>query len=212
MILEPKTENELLSRADALSGLTLQQLADQLGVTLPINFQHHKGWLGQLLELALGASAGSAAAPDFTMLDIELKTIPINANGKPAESTFVCAVPRKIAVHWHDSLVWCKLKKVLWLPIDASVEIPKRKIHQAILWQPNQAQEALLQQDWQELTEMLSFGQADQLTAKHGEVLQVRPKAANSRVLKKTIDQHGEDALIVPRGFYLRPSFTAQII
>lgn len=209
---EPQTVTELLQRAQQIAGLTLAQLAEQCDFQLPKDFQKHKGWLGQLLELALGASAGSKAQPDFMALNIELKTIPINEAGKPVESTFVCAVPQKIAVEWHNSLVWHKLRSVLWVPIEAKKAIPERRIGQAILWQPSREQEQQLCEDWQELTEMLTLGQADKLTARHGQVLQIRPKAANSHVLKKAVDEQGHNTLIVPRGFYLRPSFTMEIL
>jgi DNA mismatch repair protein MutH len=211
-MLAPNSETALLQQATKLNGLTLQQLSNQLDVILPSDFQHHKGWLGQLIELALGATAGSSAEPDFPALGIELKTIPLNQQGKPLESTFVCAVPSLVALHWRDSLVWKKLKKVLWLPIYDAETIPERKIGRALLWQPTAEQEQALQQDWEELTDMLLMGGAEQLTAKHGEVLQIRPKAANASVLQQAIDSLGNSTKIVPKGFYLRPSFTHTLL
>lgn len=211
MIEEPQTEQELLERANTLTGLTLLQLAEHCNFTLPENFQHHKGWLGQLIELALGATSGSLSQPDFAKLGIELKTIPVNSQNKPVESTFVCAVPQKSAVHWRDSNVWQKLKKVLWIPISSAEKIPERRIGKTILWQPNLNQEKILQQDWEELTDMLVLGHADQVTASIGQALQIRPKAANSRVLTASLDEYSEETFIVPRGFYLRAAFTAEI-
>jgi DNA mismatch repair protein MutH len=38
-----------------------------------------KGWIGILLELWLGASAGSKPEQDFAALGVELKTIPIDS-------------------------------------------------------------------------------------------------------------------------------------
>ena len=46
-----------------------------------------------LLETALGATAGSKAEQDFSHLGIELKTLPINAEGFPLETTFVSLAP-----------------------------------------------------------------------------------------------------------------------
>lgn len=46
-----------------------------------------------LLELYLGAMAGSKPEQDFPELGIELKTIPVDAAGKPLETTFVCVAP-----------------------------------------------------------------------------------------------------------------------
>lgn len=211
-IQPPQSIDELWQRAQALKGLSLQDLAAQQQFVLPSDFQHHKGWLGQFIERVLGATAGSSAQPDFPELGVELKTIPVNASGKPKESTFVCAVSYPIASDWQSSLVYCKLRQVLWLPVYADAAIPQRQIGQAVLWQPNRQQQQILQQDWQELTEMLLFGEADQLTADYGQALQIRPKAANSRVLRATINAEAEHSVMVPRGFYLRTAFTRSLL
>ncbi len=210
----PLSEQELLERCTSLLSKTLGDIAEQFMQNVPEDFLREKGWVGQLMEQALGCSAGTKAEPDFLEIGVELKTLPLNAAQKPKESTFVCAVPKKIALYWHESVVWKKLNRVLWLPIEADKNIPiaKRRIGQAILWSPTAKQEAILQQDWHELTEMLTLGQYDQLTAKHGTYLQCRPKAANAKVLRENINAEGEAEWIIPRGFYLRPSFTKMIL
>ena len=213
-VTPPQTEAELLQRAQALAGQTLATLANTCQLTMPPNLRQEKGWVGQLLEKVLGATAGAKAKPDFELIDVELKTIPINTKHLPKESTFVCTVPQRPALTWHESHVWQKLKRVLWLPVEADNTIPlaARRIGSPILWSPTAKQELILQQDWQELCEMLTLGQYDQLTAKHGTYLHCRPKAAHSRVLRQDINQQGEAQMIVPRGFYLRTSFTTEIL
>jgi DNA mismatch repair protein MutH len=214
MISAPRTEDELLKYADTIAGKTLSDLGKSLNIDIPEHFKTNKGWLGQLLEKALGATAGSKAAPDFEKINVELKTLPLSANHTPKESTFVCTANAPFASHWHSSLVWKKLQRVLWVPIEANpnIKIAERRIGQAILWSPSQEQETVLQQDWQELTELLSLGHYDQLTAKHGTYLQCRPKAANASVLKKDVDANGKSTLITPRGFYLRTCFTNRLL
>lgn len=210
----PETETELLQRAQALAGKTLASIAQTYQSRIPPNLRQEKGWVGQLLEIALGATAGAKAKPDFELIDVELKTIPLNNKHLPKESTFVCTVPQRPALTWHESHVWQKLKRVLWLPVEAdnTISLARRRIGSPILWSPNPQQETILEQDWHELCEMLTVGQYDQLTAKHGTYLHCRPKAAHSRILRKDINQQGETQLIVPRGFYLRTSFTTEIL
>ena len=89
----PKTTEELLSRAQVIAGLSFGDLATQLGIPVPPDLKRDKGWVGMLLETALGATAGSKAEQDFRHLGIELKTIPINAQGYPLETTFVSLAP-----------------------------------------------------------------------------------------------------------------------
>ena len=80
---EPQSEKELVTRARNLAGLRLGELGAQLGVEVPDEAVRAKGIAGQILEKALGATAGSRAEPDFVGLGIELKTIPLDAAGKP---------------------------------------------------------------------------------------------------------------------------------
>jgi DNA mismatch repair protein MutH len=145
---------------------------------------------------------------------VELKTLPLTLAGQPCESTFVCAIPKIPEAHWQNSLVQRKLATVLWIPIlsDQSIPFLQRPIGTSLLWSPSAEQETLLREDWEELTELLMLGKADRLTAQHGRALQVRPKAAHSRILRQDINGDGESVLINPRGFYLRASFTAEIV
>ena len=73
----PETESELFARALDLAGSTLGQLGEKLGIAVPQELLRAKGWFGQALELFLGATARSRAAPDFEALGIELKTLPV---------------------------------------------------------------------------------------------------------------------------------------
>ncbi|MCW8901683.1 MAG: DNA mismatch repair protein MutH, partial [Gammaproteobacteria bacterium] len=89
----PTSEKELLERARQLAGLTLAGLADKFNKSIPKDTRHAKGWIGQLIETTLGATASSLAEPDFQLIGIELKTLPLTNSGKPKESTYVCTVP-----------------------------------------------------------------------------------------------------------------------
>ena len=212
----PKTTEELLSRAQAIAGLSFGDLATQLGIPVPLDLKRDKGWVGMLLETALGATAGSKAEQDFRHLGIELKTIPINAQGYPLETTFVSLAPliQNSGVNWQNSHVRHKLSRVLWIPIEGSRSIPlaERRIGTPILWQPSEQQEHQLQRDWEELMDYIVLGQLDKINARLGEVLQLRPKGANSKSLTKGIGKNGEIIDTLPLGFYLRKAFTHEIL
>jgi len=60
--------------------------------------------------------------------------------------------------------------------------------------------------------DMISMGELEQITAHQGQYLQVRPKAANTKALCKGFNNEGKEILTLPRGFYLRPNFTRQIM
>ncbi len=71
----PQNEIELTARCLAIEGLSFAQLAQHLSLIIPVQPQQRKGWVGQAIELALGATAGNQSAPDFCSLGIELKTL-----------------------------------------------------------------------------------------------------------------------------------------
>ncbi len=212
----PHTESELIEKAMQIAGLNLTQLAEIAGVSVPENLTRDKGWTGQLLEWHLGATAGSKPVPDFEFLGIELKTIPVDRNGQPLETTYVCVAPLTgcSGQTWMTSPVRIKLNRVLWIPVLAERDIPvaQRLIGYPILWSPNPEQDAALQADWEELMDMIVLGKVNQITAKTGEYLQIRPKAANSRVKTTGIGESGELIETLPRGFYLKKNFTKQIL
>lgn len=212
----PVNIEQLFQRASALAGLSLGELAKAAKIKVPQNFKREKGWTGQLLETYLGAVAGSKPTQDFPELGVELKTIPIDPTGMPLETTYVCYAPLTgiAGITWETSNVRNKLNCVLWVPVEGSRDIPPkdRRVASPVLWQPDPTQLDLLKQDWEELMDMIALGEIENVTARHGQVLQLRPKAADGSALTEAI---GSDGMIVktrPRGFYLRKTFTASIL
>ncbi|CNE85509.1 DNA mismatch repair protein [Yersinia nurmii] len=212
----PVDEQQLVERAQALAGFTLGELAARADRPIPANLKRDKGWIGMLLEFYLGASAGSKPEQDFANIGIELKTIPISAQGKPLETTFVCVAPLtgNSGVTWESSHVRHKLARVLWIPVEGERQIPlaERRIGAPLLWSPNAEEEELLRRDWEELMDLIVLGKVESITARHGEVLQLRPKAANSRALTEAVGEKGQPILTLPRGFYLKKTFTAPLL
>lgn len=69
----PENVQQLLNRAQSLAGYTLGELASKAAVAIPRDLKRDKGWVGMLLELYLGASAGSKPEQDFPEIGVELK-------------------------------------------------------------------------------------------------------------------------------------------
>lgn len=209
--------SKLLELCKQIAGITIYDLTTILNVTCPTSLKSNKGWIGQLIESYLGVKINNLPTVDFPHLGLELKTIPINIKTlTPTESTYICTAPiNDINLHWEKSVVYQKLSKVLWVPIESSAKLNlySRRIGKPFLWQPNKKQAMILKNDWYELTEILRIGKLGSLSAKYGKYLQIRPKAANCKVKLinyKTIDE--EHIKTVARGFYLRANFTKQIL
>jgi DNA mismatch repair protein MutH len=212
---EPSCISELIYRFQAIAGKKIEDLALQCNIDIPNSLHYTKGWVGQLIEYVLGANSGNKSIPDFPTLGIELKTIPLNATLQPSESTYVCTAKINSTItDWKQSPVYNKLKHVLWVPVEASQNKPlkERRFGTPFLWQPCNKQLEILKQDWEELMELLQLGGIENLSAKHGTYLQIRPKAANSKVLINSLNNVGNPIKTVPKGFYLRTIFTKLIL
>lgn len=217
MTVNPPTNvDELLARASALAGLTIDQLAQRHQLSAPNSLLRAKGWIGNLLERALGTNAGTTAAPDFLHLGIELKTIPLDQHGNPKETTFVTSIDcMKMGSHnWQDSLVYHKLRHVLWIPIEAANTIPigDRRIGSPVLKTLPPELEEILESDWNEFSEIIAQGNIETLRSSQGVLLHVRPKCANGRSLCNAPGPDGRIIRTLPRGFYLRTEFSRKIL
>ena len=209
----PRDEAELLARARALAGATVDDLAQRFGVRVGGPAVATKGKVGELLERALGATGGSTATWDFPDLRVELKTIPVDDEGRPQESTFVCAVTLLDAesAEWDTAWVRAKLARVLWVPV-VTVDEGPRRIGEARLWSPTMDQEGVLRDDFEEILGRVAASGIEDVSARVGRWLQLRPKAAHGGVRTQAPGGDGDLVATVPRGFYLRTRFTGAIL
>lgn len=215
MIDSPKSEADLLERCRGIAGRTLAELASRVGWRVPAEPRRAKGYTGQLLEECLGATAGSKSVPDFERLGVEMKSIPVSATGSPLESTYVSTTTLvdHLGLTWDVSRVRKKLARVLWVPVQSRpIPLPHRRVGNALLWSPSADEEAVLRHDWEEHMERIRLGMVETITGRDGEVLQIRPKAADSKAQTWGIDENGHRFRTLPRGFYLRPTFTSKIL
>ncbi len=214
-VAPPRDEAELRARLSALSGRALGELAARLGVAVPEETRRGKGFAGTLLEKLLGATAGSRAEPDFPQLGIELKTIPIDARGKPLESTFVASLELAgFDRRWETSAVRKKLARVAWVIVEGRREVPLagRRVGAALLWSPSPGEESRLRRDYEELSELAAEGFLDRITGHRGEALQLRPKGRDASHLRAALDEEGAEVRAPPRAFYLRAAFTESLL
>jgi DNA mismatch repair protein MutH len=216
IIPPPATEDELRARAEWLIGRSIGEISTLLGRPAPVSGVKGKGKLGDLLERALGAESGSAAAPDFPRLGIELKTVPLGASGAPRESTFVCTISLASAdrAEWESSVAHAKLSHVLFVPIsyEEGLAPHERRIEPPLFWRPTPEQETILRADFDDAMGTIGRGGIEAVTAHAGRWLQVRPKAATGSVRTISFGPEGEWISTVPRGFYLRAGFTGALL
>lgn len=208
----------LLAHARALVGVDLSELADQLGLPVPVGALRTKGWSGQIVERELGVETGGGRGPDFAALGVELKTVPVDLERLPVESTAVCQIdPIAIAGDsWESSYVREKLARVLFVALEVPpghASVGERRVVAAGLWSPSAAEEQTLRQDFTLFVRaFFRRGRADEITGHLGTALQVRPKGKNADDLRDGYDAAGRPTRVGKCGFYLRPSFVAAIL
>ena len=209
----PRDEAELRRRLYRLAGLPLAAIAQRHALTVPEHLRRSKGWVGQLLERALGATAASRAQPDFPGLGIELKTIPVDEAGRPMESCFVASLDlAAVDLRWETSPVRKKLLRVAWVAVQGSPRIPlaQRRCGAALIWSPSAQEEEALRADYESIVELLQDGV--RVTAHTGVFLQLRPKGRDAKALRWALDEEGAPARTAPRAFYLRRGFTESLL
>lgn len=212
----PQTIDELLARARALSGRSLADVAADLGLYVGVDGVRTKGKFGGVLEAALGAHGGAGKVHDFPDLRVELKSVPVDATGKPKESTYVCtfSVADAEREEWATSWVKQKLSCVLFVPlwVGEGEGAEARTVCEPVLWKPNEAQESVLHSDFDDIVGLVGMGGIEELTAHEGRWLQVRPKARDGTKSAIAYGEDGDRIATVPRGFYLRTKLTEAIL
>ena len=208
----------MLRHARALLGATLAEVADGLGMPVPVGALRTKGWSGQVIERELGAGDGDTRGPDFAALGIELKTVPVHGNLVPLESTAVCHIdPIAIAGEsWTTSYARRKLSQVLFVALEVpnSVRsVGERRVIAVNLWMPSPHQESALRADFELFArDYFRRGRSTEITGHLGQVMQVRPKARNSEDRRAAFGPDGKTMRIGKCGFYLRPAFVQGIL
>lgn len=205
--------NDVPSRARALSGMTLTELARTAGMALP-DLKRSKGFIGRAVEVALALEPRTGPGPDLPGL--EVKTLPVTVDAgvlRTVESTFVCTVPRDgLDVPWEQSAPCVKLARVLFVPVEARGAPDQRRVGSPFLWSPSEGDLARLREDWETLTGELSVRGHEHISARLGAVLQVRPKAARASSRGLSRDESGALSRALPRAFYLRRPFTTELL
>ncbi|HEX7597282.1 MAG TPA: MutH/Sau3AI family endonuclease [Polyangia bacterium] len=198
--------------------MTLAELADGMGLPVPAGHLRTKGWSGQIIERELGAGKSSGRGQDFAALGIELKTVPVDGDLVPRESTAVCQIdPIVIAGEsWETSYLRQKLSQVLWIALlvpDGPASVGDRQVLAARLWTPSLDEQTLLAADFELFVrEHFRRGRGADITGHQGQVLQVRPKGRNAADVRRAFGPSGEPTTIGKCGFYLRPAFVARIL
>ncbi len=219
---EPQSMEVLLQRLKHIMGRSIAELSALAQLQVPLSSSSAKGYVGQLIELFLGSTAHNLPGPDFIKLGVELKTMPVGYDLMPQESTFVCSadISAKSFIPFTQSDLYHKLKHVLFVLIfaprnstgSASNSIGQRRVLGYFFFKPNQQQLGQLEADYNEFNEIIFAGRAHEIDASYGNLVQLRPKGMSGKDVVPIYDSEGHLTFTRPRGYYLRTSFTRNLM
>lgn len=211
----PTSRAELSARLNLIMGRTLGELAALAQVEVP-GPSTGKGFAGQLIELFLGANARNLPVPDFMELGIELKTLSLSADLNLKESTYICMADLKPThfVPFEQSHLYHKLRDLLLVLVLAPPELPlsQRPVVGYLFYQPTSKVWAQMAADYNEFNELICSGHSTTITGSMGTILQLRPKALNSKITTLVRNEHGDLVAATPKAYYLRADFTRKIL
>lgn len=212
----PKSVAELCARLDNLLGRSVAELSSLAGINTPYNNTSGKGFTGLLLEIFLGANARSLPEPDFIDLGIELKSLPVGFNLSPNEDTYLSMAdinPERHIPFEHSSL-YSKVRDILFVVVLAprGLKISERRIMGYFFFRPNDEQMKVFKQDYDEFNELILSSRAREITGSLGNYIHMRPKGRKNDATVAIRDENGELTYTYSRGYYLRKSFTKELL
>lgn len=207
-LLKPNASaEEVLERALRLSGCRVGNLQQKHPLQeKQVNLLTNKGGLGQVIEQTIYPSNLNLPGPDIPSLGLEIKSLPVSAQGRPLSSLFVCVAPRCEPPDFEASLPASKLRHVLFVPYHQApgVLLKDAQIGSAFLWRPTNLLWQALRSDWEELSLALRLGEQRELSAHYGTLLQIRPKARNNQDCRAFLSSDGYNVEAKRCGYYLR--------
>lgn len=215
---EPTTLEELEQRLQRLLGRSIAELSQLALLQAPNNSNGAKGYVGLLIELFLGAHAHNLPGPDFMSLGIELKTMPVGFDFMPQENTFICnadLAPRDF-VPFTQSALYQKLQHILFVlilaPQNSRLTLGERRVLGYFFFNLPPDVRQTIETDYNEFQELLLAGHAPEINGTMGTIVKLSPHATKANELVQVTDSEGESTYTKPRGYYLRASFTRQLL
>jgi DNA mismatch repair protein MutH len=175
----------------------------------------HKGWAGGVLEDVLGVLNKNGCEADFPEWGIEVKTLPLSPDFRVLENTFLSKISLPFTEGcFHRSRLYQKIRCIFWVPLigERKASLEQRLIGKGFLWQMTAEQYNIFEKDWEELTFFIRNGYFSDISAHLGQALHIRPKARSSYEKVRISLSNQITTQIVPIGFYLRRSFTQNLL
>jgi DNA mismatch repair endonuclease MutH len=204
-----------MARAAWLPGRRLSEVVANRSL-VSVSGASNKGTVGAVIEQYFGIRPNSDPRPDFHRATIELKTVPLRPRDSkivPKERTFISMIDYHAlpAEEWATAAVRKKLGRILfvyygWVPDRPMSEFV---VSDVVLWDPKESAHERMRVDWEVVRDLVRAGRAEHISESMGTLLAAATKGPGGPPTKS---QPFSTALAQPRGWALRPAFTATVL
>ncbi len=188
----------LLAHARALVGVELGELADALGLPVPVGRVRTKGWSGPGHRARAGRRRRRHARPRLRRAGHRAEdrarpsdrwsrwSRPPSARSTPSPSPANRGTPATSAPSWPACCSW------RWPCPTGARSVGERQVAAVRLWSPDAAEEAALRADFELFVrDYYRRGRAAEITGHLGAVLQVRPKGRDADDTARRLRRRG---------------------
>ncbi|NMA32227.1 MAG: hypothetical protein GX941_10555 [Candidatus Methanofastidiosa archaeon] len=197
-------------------GKTIGQIKQELNIE---RTKMKKGASGLIVESLLGIDNNNVADADIPEIGCEIKILPlqINKNGdiKAKEPTAIQMINYFEVANetWETAKLRKKINLTFWVVYLAKQDGKALRqddyvIVDYFLDHPNDANNSIFRQDWEEIQDYIIKGWSDKLSCSMGEYIEPKTKGANNQDVTDAPDGEGGVIKVRRRAFYYKKKYT----
>lgn len=197
-------------------GKTIGEIKQELNIERE---KMKKGASGLIIENLLGIDNNNVADADIPEIGCEVKILPLqkNRNGeiKAKEPTAIQMINYFEVANetWETAKLRKKINLTFWVVYLAKNEGKTLNqddyiIIDYFLDHPNNVQNLIFQQDWEEIQSYITKGWSDKLSCSMGHYIEPKTKGANNRDVTDAPDGKGGTIKARRRAFYYKKNYT----
>lgn len=200
----------LISHSKRYWGLKMRDIEKTLGLNLN---RRSKSYAANVIYHALGLMERESNTKEFKNVNINIKTVRCNPGLKPINTMSLRGYryDEIIEEEWDNSKLKSDIENILMvvLTMPRKGAAQENSILETVLLHiPTDEDMKIIENDWKTIVSLIKENKADKLTGHIGQIVQTRPKAANSQDKISAPGGH----MLVKKGFFIRTEYLQGIL
>ena len=208
---------QLMQRAHSIEAVPLEDLATYLAYPLR-DPSRHKGYVGNLIQLAFGLHPNTRQEADLERFRIEVKTVPVDLSLQALENTRLTKInPGQIVLEdeWTRSHAFRKVTTILFVPVVKNPRPPAHVgewfVRSPFVWMPSLDELGVLEADWVAIRDRYRDGDVTR-SAIPGTYMFANAQSRDSRTRETYSIRDGSSKTVQPKAFYLLKPLTTRVL